>query len=444
MTTKKAKQLGNWRSAAASVSVLALGIAACGSSESNESKGATSSSGETALPAALNAQSCESEQGVTDDTINIGVLTDLSGPVSAGGGIDIGQAFKAHFDAINAGGGIDGRKIEVDIEDMKYDPVVTAQAYENLRADVAMMPIILSSSGIDAVGQDMAEDCLLTFQGGSNGVIAQKYATAFSPITSVGHDVTNAISWALEQNSEATFAIALQADATGAQTADAVEFAKEELGITVKGTVSFASSDTDLTAQVQSLKEMDPTYVIFGGGVPNQLATLTSGLKAAGSSTKFLVSTSGWAPNVLSTPAAAAIEENVTVMTGYGAWASEDPGIVKMRKELEEHSERELKPGTPPLLGYQAALAAEEALRIASENGDLTLGGIYRATMQIEDLDTEGVSPSLTYGRENEPRIPSTASRPYETDAEVAGGLVPLTTDYLDSDLSKNYIEPKP
>lgn len=435
------------RRAAGALLVLAVLGAGCASSDDGESSGGGGGGGggggsDIELPEELDPAACEVEQGITDDEITIGVLTDLSGPVSAGGGIDIGEAFKAHMEALNAEGGIGGRQINVLIEDMKYDPVATAQAYESIRADVAMMPIILSSAGIEAVAQDMLDDCLITLEGGPNGQLSQKHPTVFTPTTSIGHDVMNAIDYVLEEDPDATFALALQADATGNQTSTAAEFAVEEAGIDLVGTVEFAAADTDLTGQVQSLIEMDPTYVIFGGGVPNQLASLVSGIDSAGADAKFLVPTSGWSPNVLDTAAAPAIEERVTVFSSYGAWSSEDEGLVRMREELEEFSERDIAPGAPPLLGYETALVAAEVLRIASEADDLTLGGIYRAAMQVEDLDTGGVAPPLTYGREDEPRIPSTASRPYSTDADTDGGLIPLTDDYLDSELNQQYVEP--
>ena len=155
--------------------VLTLLCAGCASSDDGEtSDGGNEGSGdgggpELELPEEFDPAACEVEQGVTDDEITIGVLTDLSGPVSAGGGIDIGEAFKAHMEALNAEGGIGGRQVNVVIEDMKYDPVATAQAYESIRADVAMMPVILSSAGIEAVAQDMLDDCIITLEGGPNG-----------------------------------------------------------------------------------------------------------------------------------------------------------------------------------------------------------------------------------------------------------------------------------
>jgi ABC-type branched-subunit amino acid transport system substrate-binding protein len=439
---------------------LLVGVAACGDDDDSGSSADTTvaanaggdgstttaggggSSADVELPAELNADACDSTQGITDDSITIGVLTDLSGPVSAGGGIDIGESFKAHFAAVNAAGGIDGRQVNVDVEDMKYDPVATASAYEGLRSDVAMMPIILSSAGIEAVAQDMEDDCLITLEGGPNGQLSQKYPTVFTPTTSIGHDVMNAISYVLEDKPDATFALALQSDATGNQTKTAAEYAEQNAGITVKGTVEFAAADTDLTAQIQELVSLNADYVIFGGGVPNQLAALVSGIDAANADSNFLVPTSGWSPNVLSTAAAPAIEKRVTVFSSYGAWSGDAPGLVTMRDELDQFSDRDIKPGAPPLLGYETALVAEAVLRQWVASDDLTLGGLYKAALTVNEFDSEGVAPPLSYGREDEPRIPSTASRPYKTDAATDGGLIPLTDDYLDSELNQGYVEP--
>ncbi len=86
------------------------------------------------LAAALLAgHSALAEPGVTNDTIALGQSTALSGPLG-----DLGQEVlkgsKAYFDALNARGGINGRKIVLTSKDDAYDSKKTV---ENVEAFIA-------------------------------------------------------------------------------------------------------------------------------------------------------------------------------------------------------------------------------------------------------------------------------------------------------------------
>lgn len=83
--------------------------------------------------ALLASTSALSEPGVTNDAITLGQSTALSGPLG-----DLGQEVlkgsKAYFDALNARGGINGRKIVLISKDDAYDPKKTV---ENVEAFIA-------------------------------------------------------------------------------------------------------------------------------------------------------------------------------------------------------------------------------------------------------------------------------------------------------------------
>ncbi len=73
----------------------------------------------------------EGHQGVTDDTIRVGMITDLTGPV-AFLGQEISAGAKLYFDHVNEQGGVHGRKIELIVEDDGYQPARTVAAYRKL------------------------------------------------------------------------------------------------------------------------------------------------------------------------------------------------------------------------------------------------------------------------------------------------------------------------
>ena len=60
-------------------------------------------------------------QGVSKDTITLGSIQDLSGPL-AGFGKQIRMGMQLRVDEINEQGGINGRKLALKVEDSGYDP----------------------------------------------------------------------------------------------------------------------------------------------------------------------------------------------------------------------------------------------------------------------------------------------------------------------------------
>ena len=70
-------------------------------------------------------------QGVGDGEVVIGSVSDLSGPFAAFGAPSI-KAAQMHFNAVNASGGIHGRKIRFVVEDSSYQMPKALQGYNKL------------------------------------------------------------------------------------------------------------------------------------------------------------------------------------------------------------------------------------------------------------------------------------------------------------------------
>ena len=73
------------------------------------------------------------QQGVSKDTITLGSIQDLSGPL-AGFGKQVRLGMMLRVDEANEQGGVNGRKLELKVEDSGYDPkraVLAAQKLVN-------------------------------------------------------------------------------------------------------------------------------------------------------------------------------------------------------------------------------------------------------------------------------------------------------------------------
>ncbi len=92
---------------------------------------------------AMAAVPAPADQGVSDDEILIGSVSDLSGPFSAFGAPAAASA-QMHFNAVNAAGGVHGRKIRFIVEDSSYQMPKAIQAYNKLVNRDGVFAMLLS------------------------------------------------------------------------------------------------------------------------------------------------------------------------------------------------------------------------------------------------------------------------------------------------------------
>ena len=83
------------------------------------------------------------DQGVTDDEVVIGSVSDLSGIFASFGAPAVATA-QMYFDAVNAAGGIHGRKIRFVVEDSGYQMPKAMQAYNKLLNRDKVFAMLLS------------------------------------------------------------------------------------------------------------------------------------------------------------------------------------------------------------------------------------------------------------------------------------------------------------
>jgi branched-chain amino acid transport system substrate-binding protein len=106
-----------------------------------------------ALGLAAHAPVGAQSQGVTKDELVIGSIQDLSGPI-AGFGKQVRLGMLLRVDEINEQGGVNGRKLRLQIEDSAYDPrkaVLAAQKLVNQDKIFAMVGHIGTAQNMAAM-----------------------------------------------------------------------------------------------------------------------------------------------------------------------------------------------------------------------------------------------------------------------------------------------------
>jgi branched-chain amino acid transport system substrate-binding protein len=116
-----------------------------------------------ALPLAL--EPCAALAQGASDPIRVGTVSSLTG---LGASSDAWRSAKAYFDAINAAGGIRGRRIEYVVEDDRMDPQAAQRAAQKLAADPGIVALAGGSSVLEcAVNHGLyAQAGLMSIPGG--------------------------------------------------------------------------------------------------------------------------------------------------------------------------------------------------------------------------------------------------------------------------------------
>ena len=99
----------------------------------------------------------EITQGVTNSEIRVGILSDLSGPLSKWG-VPWVNGMRYRFDEANAAGGVFGRNINVLVEDQKYQVPLAIRATNKLtREDKVFAMIGTLGTSSSYVARSLAE-----------------------------------------------------------------------------------------------------------------------------------------------------------------------------------------------------------------------------------------------------------------------------------------------
>jgi len=333
----------------------------------------------------------ETGNGVTDSAINIGVLTDLSGPFAAGAAVQVTQ-FQAYWDQVNADGGICDRDVEMQVQDHAYDPQKAVSLYRSMSSDIVALQQVLGGPTSAAV-LPLAEQDGLYLGGVGWASSALAYENNQLPGASYSIQAANAIDYLVDELGveEGSFVgVIYFVGDYGADALAGAEFAAEERGLTVIPQ-EITPATTDLSAQASALVQEDVSAVILGAA-PGQLASLAGVLASQGAEIPIMGMNPTFNPALLETPAAEALLANAYSITSVAPYASDAPGVQEANELYAEADPDGAVGWEVPLASAQARLL-QTALEGACEAGDLTPEGVVAAMREGTDVDTDGLLP---------------------------------------------------
>jgi ABC-type branched-subunit amino acid transport system substrate-binding protein len=329
--------------------------------------------------------------GVTDSEINIGVLTDLSGPFAAGAAVQVTE-FQAYWDKVNADGGICDRDVKLQVQDHGYDPQKAVSLYRSMSSNIVALQQVLGGPTSAAVLPLAQQDSV--YVGGVGWASsALQYENNQLPGASYSIEGANAIDYLVDElglgKGDSVGVVYFVGD-YGSDALAGAQYAADKRGLTIVPQ-EITPAVTDLSAQASALVQEGVKAVVLGAA-PGQLASLAGVLSAQGADVPIIGMNPTFNPALLKTPAADALLANTYSITSVAPYATDAPGV-KTAEDMYSEADPQGAIGWEVPLAYGQAELLKSALQDACDSGDLTPEGVVSALGSASDVNTDGVFP---------------------------------------------------
>ena len=368
--------------------------------------------------------------GFDGETIRIGVISDLSGPVAV-----IGEPLTAggqvYYDYINEQGGIAGQyPIETVEQSSEYNPTIGVQLYNEMKDDVVLIGQVLGTPVTNAVLESLKAD---------NVVAAPASLDAFwvreQNLLPIGApyqiQAINGLDWWINEGGgsvDQVYCTFIQDDPYGEAGQAGVDFAAERLGFEVADTATYVSGDTDFSAQIQQLQGSG-CEVVFFVATPSVTGAALGAAAGSEFAPQWIGQSPSWINGLAASELAPYLEAYFVVIGEGSTWGDDSvPGMAAMIEHLEQFAPEQV-PDYYFTFGYLQAQAVVALLEQAVANGDLSRDGIIEALNGLGTLSFDGLSGDYQYGTPDE-RVPATENTIFKVNPEVPNGVEAVATGY--------------
>jgi ABC-type branched-subunit amino acid transport system substrate-binding protein len=382
---------------------------------------------------------------VNAKTINLGILTPLSGPVAAPIGIPITRGIETYFKAVNASGGIDGFKVNLIEKDSQYNPQIQVQMYNQIHNQVLMLAESLGSPTTQAIVSLSERDKMLVSAASLDSILArQQYMILIG--TPYRLQVENGLDYALKvaANQGITnpkVGIIYQDDAYGQ---DGLTGYNEALGcysnLNNVAQATYELTDTTFTAQVTKMKQAGAQFVVLTA-IPTVAAGIIGTAAQLGYFPQWILNSPAWANGLLgvSPQFTGLLQKTVWVVAQGATWGDRSqPGMAEMLDNIQKYAPDQ-KPDGYFQFGYAEAKVTYAILKKAADSGDLTRDGLFKAFNSLGTVNLGGLfGANATYGSSPNQRVPTRDNSVYGIDPTIPNNFKNLSGDFVGSCAAKS------
>jgi ABC-type branched-subunit amino acid transport system substrate-binding protein len=259
--------------------------------------------------AGASAGAVKTGQGITGDTITLGVITDLTG-VFAALGKNITQGNQLYRDKKNAEGGVCNKyKVNLVVKDHSYNTQTAVSLYGQIHDQVLAIQQLIGSQITTALMPQIDQDKMLT--------AGATWATSLLSdpniqITGATYavEMINGVDYMVKNKglkSGDKLGLIYQDSEYGADGANGAKYAAQKHGLGVVEQ-KIKATDTDMTAQVTSLQAAGVKAIALTSA-PLQTVSVASVDRALGLNVPIIGDNPDYVPSLLATQAKGALEE---------------------------------------------------------------------------------------------------------------------------------------
>jgi len=341
------------------------------------------------------------ERGVTEDTIFVGQVSDLSG-ATAFWGVPYTNGGRVRIDEVNAAGGIHGRKIEFIVEDGQYQvPVSIKAANKLLNRDKVF--VMYGNIGTPANNANMPRQFRM---GVPNLFPMSAAATMYDPLhpmkfsyfVSYGDQISGAVRYFSKKLGIKKVCMQTQATDYGYESELGYERAVEALGLESVYLGRHKITETDFVGTVTRLRNSDCEALFIGTLITDTIQLYTTAREAGWD--KPIVGNIVPLHPLISAAADGGMEGLYSAGTDVMTDLTDETDEGKWRREWHERY-RERFGSEANIQGQIGYVTADLMIRAMEAAGrDLTVQKMLTELEKIKDYEHPFDGPTLSFGPE--------------------------------------------
>ncbi len=342
--------------------------------------------GSTLAPGLARAAS----NGVTADTITLGAYLPLTGPIA-----DVGSAAlhggMAYFNAVNARGGVHGRKLRWVTADDGYQPARALAAARRLIESDRVLGIF----GTTGTGTALAvlpylrqQKALLLFPyAAASQVLSPVIPTVFSILPTYAEQAGTLTEHLVKERQAKRIAFIYMNESENTLAAERGAAVLRRLGMDPVASVSFEKNTADFSSAVLQLQQAQPDYVVEAATTPDFARIIQQGLSRGFTPQWCGIST---ATDSIMIKLLGAAAEGVLGISPLKGAMDDDPAVAEYRRDLAA-SYPDDNPSAYNIFAYAGAKLLVAALE--KTGPELTQDGLVATLNGMKDFDTGLTGP---------------------------------------------------